>query len=196
MAKPVFVGLRAALDVTSLPIRTLGTIARERAVARLLGSLLPQPWATIARIFAGALLLPDAIKRESLRLLLDVLARLLHPESPFGEDLRAEQRLVRPARVRPQAQACRPIPAASLEPTDPSDRQPGEGQEHLFSETPFDVVIEAELDATEGPLPGAGYVRPAAPTSATAARAADPAPPTPRPSPIRAAAFVMSGGEP
>ena len=151
VVKPVFVGLRTALDVTSLPVRTLGTIARERAVARLLGSLLPQPWATIARIVAGAMLLPDAIKREGLRLLLDGLAGLLNRQSTAGDGERASQRTVRPVRVQPPA--AWPTPTASTGPEAKPDRKPGVGQEDLFGEAPFDVVLEAELDATEGPLP-------------------------------------------
>lgn len=149
--KPVFVGLRRALDVTSLPVRTLGTIARERAVARLLGSLLPQPWATLSRVVAGALLLPDAIKREGLRLLLDALARLLNPQATAGQAERSSQRIVRPVRVQPAASWS--TPGSSTEPETQPDRQPGEGQEDLFSDAPFDVVLEAELDASEGPLP-------------------------------------------
>ena len=74
---PVVRAVRAALDVRSTVIRTVGAVARERAVGRLLGVVLPQPWAAITRVLAGVLLLPATVRRQAAAMAMEGLERVL-----------------------------------------------------------------------------------------------------------------------
>ena len=64
---PVIAGLKAALDVRSLQVRTIGAWATERAVGRVLGRVLPQPYAAVVRVLTGLLMLPRSVRDELVR---------------------------------------------------------------------------------------------------------------------------------
>jgi len=76
-AAPLYTGLRRTLDVTSLHIRAIGALAGERAVGRLVGRALPQPWASVARIAAVGLMVPVVVRQAAVRMTREGVARLL-----------------------------------------------------------------------------------------------------------------------
>ncbi len=70
---PVIAALKGALDVRSLQVRTIGAWATERAVGRVLGRVLPQPYAAVVRVLTGLLMLPRTVRDELVRVVQQTL---------------------------------------------------------------------------------------------------------------------------
>ena len=67
--KPVLTAAGALLSPSGLPMQTVGTLAKGRALSAVLTHWLPRPWNILARVLANLAVVPASIRREAIRLL-------------------------------------------------------------------------------------------------------------------------------
>lgn len=150
--RPVVTALKVALDVDSLHMQALATLARGRAVGRLLSHFLPRPWGTLARIVAGLLMLPKVVRDELSRIVLETPTRVVRPTTPA----RATASSSTPGSA---ARATgRPAPASSTGPmSKPAATTAGQSNPAVEGEVDVDWTALAEEVEAEAKTSGSRY---------------------------------------
>ena len=67
--KPVLTATGALLSPSGLPMQTLGTLFKGKALSAVLAHWLPRPWNILARVLANLAVLPSSLRREAIRLI-------------------------------------------------------------------------------------------------------------------------------
>jgi hypothetical protein len=65
--QPLMTPIGDVLRPQGLPMQTLGTLAKGKALSALLARFLPRPWNILARVLANLAVLPASIRREAVR---------------------------------------------------------------------------------------------------------------------------------
>ena len=138
---PVIAALKAALDVRSLQVRTIGAWATERAVGRVLGRVLPQPYAAVVRVLTGLLMLPRAVQDELVRLVRQGVHRFMPCPAPATVPTNGSSRATRTSKTAPS----RPTATASSTTTSSTTESAIPGVDWQ--------ALAQDVDASEGPAP-------------------------------------------